>query len=634
MRNPPRDKFDESAFQTIRAWMKNCRTTHQCQRHVSHEWWPTRLLDLQAKIEAKKTLKSSLTRDIWAALGDQADGVRLIETAKTRPDGPYIALSHRWAKEERLMTTSGNYTQMRREIDLNRLPLTFQQAITVARGLCIRYLWIDSLCIIQGDEVDWMREVKQMGRVFSNSTLTLSATAGGGQLMQKRDHRLINPCVRLAQWKGRTPKQYIVTDFRFWDERVYRSPTNTRCWITQERWLSPCVLHFAFDQLLWECRELDASETFWGGLPQATRTNKHTGFKQKHEPDKALLKTLTKEVGVNDAAAIANRHCRWNDWGKVLETYCRTETTELKDRMLGLSTIAEQFAEDLEDVNVAGLWRKTIPGDMLWHVYKSRRSNWLSNRLDATATHSDWWAILRGDNSPAISDSVRPQEYLAPSWSWASVLGDIEPGEFLLSGKDEAMIDVLDAWVEWIDPRQPARGLKGGSLRLRGRLYPTAVRDSGAMLETYIAGLPDVQRVVFGDIVTKRPSHSFWLKPDQPEDYTIIECSCFLPIMMRKATNKHMRKYLEPLGDEATLKSVDARQESWIVYGLCVKPTEKRGEYQRLGLVMFSLDESDLFESGFRAWKSAGFAGVRDEHSLSLGPELYHAEELGVFSII
>ncbi|KAH6619006.1 hypothetical protein C7974DRAFT_317958, partial [Boeremia exigua] len=38
------------------------------------------------------------------------------------------------------------------------LPLTFQEAVVFTQWLGVRYLWIDALCIIQEDEVDWSRE--------------------------------------------------------------------------------------------------------------------------------------------------------------------------------------------------------------------------------------------------------------------------------------------------------------------------------------------------------------------------------------------------------------------------------------------------------------------------------------------
>lgn len=40
-----------------------------------------------------------------------------------------------------------------------------------------------------------------------------------------------------------------------------------RGWVMQERLLSPRTLYFT-DQVMWECTELIANETFPGGVPE------------------------------------------------------------------------------------------------------------------------------------------------------------------------------------------------------------------------------------------------------------------------------------------------------------------------------------------------------------------------------
>jgi hypothetical protein len=52
-----------------------------------------------------------------------------------------------------------------------------EDAIAVARKLRVRYLWIDSLCIIQGNEEDWQKECCIMNKVYQNSFCNIAATA-------------------------------------------------------------------------------------------------------------------------------------------------------------------------------------------------------------------------------------------------------------------------------------------------------------------------------------------------------------------------------------------------------------------------------------------------------------------------
>ncbi|KAB2571067.1 hypothetical protein DBV05_g10263 [Lasiodiplodia theobromae] len=41
----------------------------------------------------------------------------------------------------------------------------------------VRYIWIDSLCIIQGDKQDWFEQSRQMADIYGNAFLNIAATA-------------------------------------------------------------------------------------------------------------------------------------------------------------------------------------------------------------------------------------------------------------------------------------------------------------------------------------------------------------------------------------------------------------------------------------------------------------------------
>lgn len=62
--------------------------------------------------------------------------------------------------------------------------------VTVALGY--KYLWIDSLCIIQSgdDQKDWKEQSMLMGRVYQNAQCNIVASSsknGKGGCFQKRD---------------------------------------------------------------------------------------------------------------------------------------------------------------------------------------------------------------------------------------------------------------------------------------------------------------------------------------------------------------------------------------------------------------------------------------------------------------
>ncbi|CAG9942401.1 unnamed protein product [Clonostachys rosea f. rosea IK726] len=89
----------------------------------------------------------------------------------------YATLSHCWGGQSIIKLTTDALAQFQKKIETASLPQTFRDAILVARRLGIRYLWIDSLCIIQDSLQDWQKEAALMGEVYSNSTLNVMATA-------------------------------------------------------------------------------------------------------------------------------------------------------------------------------------------------------------------------------------------------------------------------------------------------------------------------------------------------------------------------------------------------------------------------------------------------------------------------
>jgi hypothetical protein len=62
--------------------------------------------------------------------------------------------------------------------------------------------------------------------------------------------------------------------------------------------------------------------------------------------------------------------------------------------------------------------------------------------------------------------STRPKRYIALSWSWASVNGDIyKLGNILYADGREVLIDILDAYVDY-ETSNIFGQVKGGSLCL------------------------------------------------------------------------------------------------------------------------------------------------------------------------
>lgn len=66
----------------------------------------------------------------------------------------YTTLSHCWGQDQFIKTTKETIAERKKCIQWSALPKTFQDAISIVRSLNIRFIWIDSLCIIQDDGND------------------------------------------------------------------------------------------------------------------------------------------------------------------------------------------------------------------------------------------------------------------------------------------------------------------------------------------------------------------------------------------------------------------------------------------------------------------------------------------------
>jgi hypothetical protein len=92
--------------------------------------------------------------------------------------GKYMTLSHCYGTgQDVLRTTTHTLKGFEESIPWSDLPKTFQDAVNLTRALGVRWLWIDSLCILQDSASEKAEESNKLGGIFGNSYLTLAATS-------------------------------------------------------------------------------------------------------------------------------------------------------------------------------------------------------------------------------------------------------------------------------------------------------------------------------------------------------------------------------------------------------------------------------------------------------------------------
>lgn len=133
-------------------------------------------------------------------------------------------------------------------IKLDSFSKTFQDAVRITRilrirGSTIRYLWIDSLCILQDDLKDWESHGSTMPKLYSMATITISASSSPGPdigclIPWDTDIWELNPCK--LQLKGEKGEQSTVRIIPWSSEQnnFHLGPLSARGWCFQERELS------------------------------------------------------------------------------------------------------------------------------------------------------------------------------------------------------------------------------------------------------------------------------------------------------------------------------------------------------------------------------------------------------------
>lgn len=178
----------------------------------------------------------------------------------------YLAFSHCWGGSQTFRLLPDNYLSALQAIDFSKMSKNAQDAVSITKALGFSYIWIDSVCIVQGPDGDWATEAPRMGDVYSGAVCTIASTgspSGDGGCYHERDTQSLLPCIMdvLSLKSGAFESIYIRRDDVFDFERyVDRAPLNKRAWAVQERLLSPRILHFGAEMLYWECRCRSASE--------------------------------------------------------------------------------------------------------------------------------------------------------------------------------------------------------------------------------------------------------------------------------------------------------------------------------------------------------------------------------------
>src|SRR6266536_127924 len=200
-----------------------------------------------------------------------------------------------------------------------------------------------------------------MGEVYSNSFLNIAATAasnGNGGLFFDRNPRLVKPCKAVVRWDNFYQGTYLCGYRDVWKHSIEEAPLGHRALVIQERFLVPRVLHFAADQLFWECGECQTYEAH----PQAILANIKSPLKCRDASklrDQDFFGPLKfcRAEDENRRDAVLGAYSIWN---ALVEKYSRSSLTVETDKLTALSGVAKEIRSRIHDEYAAGVWREHI----------------------------------------------------------------------------------------------------------------------------------------------------------------------------------------------------------------------------------------------------------------------------------
>ena len=410
-----------SRLQLGRHWLERCQTHHRrCRAWTTdNSPLPTRVIDV-----------GSIEGTEQPVLHESRAG----ETA------PYLALSHSWGKAQILMTTTETLEERKRGIPLDRMPRTFRDAVVVTRSLGFRYLWIDSLCILQNDQDDWRNEAGKMGLVYRHAAVTIVAAASTGAdsgcFQQLRDGSVFPckigtvslPASACAQHSAHAISVYAHSSYPRTpmgrdDAFRPRGPLDDRGWVLQEELLSGRMLVFSSHGLFWECSGMDASEFLpFGKKPlggRATLTRLGSSIRpasvslQLASPPMRYALNFKRYVSWAESGQHSlefRRKYFYAAWKEIVENYTSRALTIENDRYVAIQGLVDAVSPSLEDSCYAGLWVSDLASQLLWRVDEQKVE---LSPCPHCGTHA---GIRRTRRERRKSEPIG-----SPSWSWAGV---------------------------------------------------------------------------------------------------------------------------------------------------------------------------------------------------------------------
>lgn len=354
---------------------------------------------------------------IWRQFQHE-DGLRVVDVvdeclAERTFDDRYLALSYVWGAVDhlRLQTLRQNVQALslphsmseKNSLKLTgkRVPQIIGDAMNFVKSIGERYLWVDSLCIVQDDPEEKSRLIHGMNSVYESAVCTIAAVSS-----EHADSRLpgVDPRKELQYEKdfvipteGRPLR--IAACRPYLPEHLRKAPWSERGWTLQEYCLSRGCIFFTSDELIFDCQHAqfregyslesrDSKPSFWCRLPN-------------------WLQVINQDQKHSNRLYLSHPLENLNAFGiyrEIVLEYNERNLSHPEDALHAFAGIYNRFcpldSPNLGILSTQGIPPALLPAGLLWF---------------ASARPTKRMRLEKDQGEPLFS-----------SWSWASWTGTIE----------------------------------------------------------------------------------------------------------------------------------------------------------------------------------------------------------------
>lgn len=344
----------------VENWIESCTQRHDaaCWPVPTSDLYEIRLIDVRS-------------RQVVEYPGDQCQ---------------YVALSYVW----------GNSTQDTYKLGdtVKELPRTLEDAISFTKQLGTHFLWIDSVCIDQSDNLDKTNQINRMWSIYRAAYLTLivlsgdSASAGISGFSRSK---------AFPQLTCQIKDKMIVSLKPTLSQQIWTCPWGQRAWTLQEGLLSPRCLYISDHQMYFDCSSMQCCETL-----DETRSRAHLLTPASNPTDEGFVTWMLREAGGGALRIPLDWPSRrLEHWGEKLNLYSYRDMKYSEDAIRAFAGVLQRLeiiyprgffcGLPREDFDWALLWRSQVPpqrreGFPTWSWAGWRGPLFFGQPLDVTKT--------------------------------------------------------------------------------------------------------------------------------------------------------------------------------------------------------------------------------------------------------